>query len=279
MRHGDLLVAHVDHLHRQGPDLADDTLDTADGDEVALFQRARIHHHESAHELRHHARGAQRDHQAQQHAQPLEGLGLGAGKVGVGGRQRKPPQQEVQHAARGLYGLGVQERHAQPASLHVAQEGPQHLLYRSRHEHHDNHGHQPGQRVRHTAGQPARELAHEARQPVSPRKRPGEAVECHNRACVERKREQEPHGCNRGAQARQAGVDRRTRLAAVHQSLRTLNQPPVNGCCQPRQRHRRQQDASQLGTTGHPHRGLALRQPSGRRLGQYQPRALGCVGQ
>ena len=65
-------------------------------------ERARVGDHEAAHDLVDEAARPERDHQAEEHADAFERVGLAAGQVGIRHRERQQPHQRRREPPRRL---------------------------------------------------------------------------------------------------------------------------------------------------------------------------------
>ena len=105
-------------LGRERAQLRDRALDVADPDEVTDPHRARVGDGEAAHDLVDDAARPERQHDADEHAHPFEGVGIAARQIGVGEHQAKQPDQRRHQPARRLGRLGIRVGKRQPAILH-----------------------------------------------------------------------------------------------------------------------------------------------------------------
>ncbi|MND92169.1 hypothetical protein D3C80_843150 [compost metagenome] len=69
---------------------------------------------------------AQSHHQPEEDADPLEGIGVGAGQVGIGHRQGEQPDHHREQPPGGAYGLGVQALHPELAAFDAIEHYGQH---------------------------------------------------------------------------------------------------------------------------------------------------------
>ena len=103
--HGDVFVFRGEHLGGEQADLGDGALDIADAGELPGADRSGIEDDEAAHDLVDETGGAERDHQAGEHADALEGLAVRSGDVGVGDDESEDPDQHAGDPAGGAGGV------------------------------------------------------------------------------------------------------------------------------------------------------------------------------
>ena len=177
VRDRDLLVAHVHDLGRQRRHFHDHAFDVVDANEVAAPQGARVDHHQAAHRLGHEARGAERQHQAEQHRQALEGVAVRARDERIGDRDAEQPGDDRHDAARRSGRFGVQVGQPQSTRLHVVEEVPEHVDDRARHAEHDQHRDQTGQSGDQSPAEPCQRVDDELAEAMSDRLRQREPLE------------------------------------------------------------------------------------------------------
>ncbi len=140
------LHAHaVAHVCREHAHLHDGAFGVADAHVFAHAKRARVHEDEPACRLADEARRADRHHEAEQHRQALEGVGVGAGDVRIGHHQREHPHGNGEELARRPRRVAVDPSHAHAALLDVVEERPLHAVDGARD--HEDHARRSGSPV------------------------------------------------------------------------------------------------------------------------------------
>ena len=176
VRQRELLAEARAQARGEHPHLDDRALVLADAHVLARAERARVHEDQSARRLADDARRADRQHQAEQHRQPLERLRSRAGNVRVRHGDGEDPHREGREPPRRTRAVGVQPIDLHASCLHAFEEsgedaggragneeyrdGDQQLRDRRRHRHEDVRHRvreervellAPGARVRETA--------------------------------------------------------------------------------------------------------------------------------
>ena len=185
-------------LGRQRADLCHHPLHVAHGHEVSDPQRPRVGEGEPAHHLVDDSARAQREHQPDEHAHPLEGVGAAAGQVRVGNRDAKQPQPHGQELAGGLRRLRVHPRQLEPALFDREEQHIDDADHEPREQEDEGDGEQSWKRF-HNRHADTRQLAEEkGAQRLSPRARVGEASQAEGEPGIGKEQEQ---GYRQGADA------------------------------------------------------------------------------
>ena len=141
VRDGDFLVAHGDQFGGQRAHLLHHPFVLPDHHIVADPQGARVHQHQTAHQLVDHTRRAQREHGSQQHRHAPEHVAVGAGQIGVDSHHGQRPDAKRRQPPRGRSRLRVDGRDAQLPLGNSPEHGVGrfHCGLRQQQDHNDHH--------------------------------------------------------------------------------------------------------------------------------------------
>ncbi len=162
----------------------------------------RVHQDQSARRLRDDARCADRHHEANEHRHAFERVGLRAGKMRIGHRDREQPHGDLDEAPGRPRGIGVDPVERQPTLLHAVEEAAQHPVRDVRDREDRDGDHQSGERAGDCREHPDERLDEERRQAFAPRPRIWEAMQDVAQPLVGEQQRHDPerdaqHGANR----------------------------------------------------------------------------------
>ena len=162
-----ILACH--QLGGEGIELAHHPLHLANLHQIAGPQGAGVDEHQAAHGMVHDARRPQGHHEAEEDADPLEGVGVGTGQIGVGHGQGKQPDHHREQPPGRSYGLGMQPLHAKLPPLDAIEENGQHTDEEAGDDDDQHHCHQ----ARHGRNHALQHVAAQGKQGVSQPLAPG----------------------------------------------------------------------------------------------------------
>ncbi|MNJ31273.1 hypothetical protein D3C77_259010 [compost metagenome] len=166
---GHLVILACHQLGGEGIELAHHPLYLANLHQIAGPQGAGVDEHQAAHGMVHDARRPQGHHEAEEDADPLEGVGVGTGQIGVGHGQGKQPDHHREQPPGRAYGLGMQPLHAKLPPLDAIEENGQHTDEEASDDDDQHHCHQ----ARHGRNHALQHVAAQGKQGVSQPLAPG----------------------------------------------------------------------------------------------------------
>ena len=164
----------------------------ADLHELAGAQGLGVHEHQAADGLVDDAGRADRQHQADEHADALEGLAVAAWNVGIRGDQREQPDDGDQQPPRGTRSRFVDPPDVDAACLHSVEEGADHAHDEAREEENQRHEEQSWYRMQDAAGEAAEAAEQVVEQFLAPGARVGEELQHQCRPLVHEQQRDSP---------------------------------------------------------------------------------------